>query len=83
MEGMPFTERNASANVMSIVISSLNPFTNYSVKMAASTVIGQGIFSSEVAFRTNESGIVQPWVTWLSNNGVMPFNGRRTTVLYA
>lgn len=63
MEGMPFTERNVSANVMSIVISSLNPFTIYGVKMAASTVIGQGIFSSEVTFRTNEAGIVQPLVT--------------------
>ena len=47
---------STSAMVTSITIPSLTPFTIYRVRMAASTVVGQGAFSSEVIIRTNESG---------------------------
>ena len=70
-EGVPFDERNVSANITSMVISSLNPFVTYSVKMAASTAVGQGVFSSEATFRTNESGILQSLQTLLCDNALL------------
>lgn len=46
-----------NALLTSFTIPSLTPFTTYGVRMAASTVVGQGAFSSEVTIRTNESGM--------------------------
>ena len=37
------------------VVESLTPYTNYTIKMAASTSVGRGGFGPEVTVETNES----------------------------
>ena len=41
------------------VVESLTPYTNYSIKMAASTSVGRGEFGPNVTVQTNESGKLQ------------------------
>ena len=41
------------------VVESLTPYTNYSIKMAASTSVGQGGFGPNVTVQTNESSKAQ------------------------
>ena len=51
-----FTNTVVGAADRSAVISPLTPFTNYTIKMAASTSVGRGSFGDEVTVQTNESG---------------------------
>ena len=58
MEGgmdMSFTEIVMDAANRTAVVTSLTPYTNYTLKMAASTSVGQGEFGPEVIVQTNES----------------------------
>ena len=41
------------------VVESLTPYTNYSIKMAASTSVGRGEFGPEVTVQTDESSEAQ------------------------
>ena len=45
------------------VVESLTPYTNYTIKMAASTSVGRGDFGPEMTVQTNESSEapVIPW----------------------
>ncbi len=59
MEGgmdMSFNESVVDATNRMHVVESLTPYTNYSIKMAASTSVGRGEFGPEVTVQTNESG---------------------------
>ena len=40
---------------LTAVVTPLTPYTNYTIKMAASTSVGQGEFGREVTVQTNES----------------------------
>ena len=53
---MSFNESVVDAANRMHVVESLTPYTNYSIKMAASTSIGRGEFGPEVTVQTNESG---------------------------
>ena len=54
-----FTNTVVGAADRSAVISPLTPFTNYTIKMAASTSVGRGSFGDEVTVQTNEAGTVR------------------------
>ena len=53
---MTIIETVVGAANSSAVISPLTPFTNYTIKMAASTSVGHGEFGPEMIIQTNESG---------------------------
>ena len=58
MEGrmdMSFIEIVVDAANLTDVVTPLTPYTNYTIKMAASTSVGQGDFGPEVTVQTNES----------------------------
>ena len=55
MEGGSFIEVVVDAANRTAVVTPLTPFTNYTIKMAASTSVGRGDFGQEVTIRTNES----------------------------
>ena len=62
MEGetdMSFNEIVVDAASLMHVVESLTPYTNYSVKMAASTSVGRGDFGPEMTVQTNESSEAQ------------------------
>ena len=52
---MSITETVVDAANSSAVISPLTPFTNYTIKMAASTSVGQGSFGPVMIIPTDES----------------------------
>ena len=52
---MNFIEIVVDAANLTDVVTPLTPYTNYTIKMAASTSIGQGDFGPEVTVQTNES----------------------------
>ena len=59
MEGetdMSFNEIVVDAANLTDVVEPLTPYTNYSIKMAASTSVGRGGFGPNVTVQTNESG---------------------------
>ena len=59
MEGetdMSFNESVVDAPNLMYVVESLTPYTNYTIKMAASTSVGRGDFGPNVIVQTNESG---------------------------
>ncbi len=59
MEGgmdMTFTELLVPAASSTALVSRLTPYTNYTIKMAASTSAGRGEFGPEVAVLTSEAG---------------------------
>ena len=59
MEGetdMSFNEIVVDAPNRMHVVESLTPYTNYTIKMAASTSVGRGNFGPEMTAQTNESG---------------------------
>ena len=58
MEGgmdMSFNESVVNAPNLTDVVESLTPYTNYTIKMAASTSVGRGGFGPNVTVQTNES----------------------------
>ena len=58
MEGrmdMNFNDTVVDAANLTAVVTPLTPYTNYTIKMAASTSVGRGDFGPEVTARTNES----------------------------
>ena len=58
MEGgmdMSFNETVVDAASRTAVVTSLTPYTNYTIKMAASTSVGRGEFGPNVTVQTNES----------------------------
>ena len=58
MEGrmdMSFIEIVVDAANLTAVVTPLTPYTNYTIKMAASTSVGLGEFGQEVTVQTNES----------------------------
>ena len=58
MEGrmdMSFIEIVVDAANLTAVVTPLTPYTNYTIKMAASTSVGRGVFGREVTVQTNES----------------------------
>ena len=58
MEGetdMSFNESVVDAANLMDVVESLTPYTNYTIKMAASTSVGRGEFGPNVTVLTNES----------------------------
>ena len=62
MEGrtdMSFNEIIVDAPNLMDVVEPLTPYTNYSIKMAASTSVGQGGFGPNVTVQTNESSEAQ------------------------
>ena len=60
MEGcMCFNEIVVDAANRMHVVESLTPYTNYSIKMAASTSVGRGEFGPEVTVQTDESSEAQ------------------------
>ena len=62
MEGgmnMNFTEMVVDAASLTAVVTPLTPYTNYTVKMAASTSVGRGEFGPEMTVQTNESSKAQ------------------------
>ena len=54
-----FTELVVPGSNRTAVISQLTPYTIYTIKMAASTSAGRGVFGTEVQVLTNESGNTQ------------------------
>ena len=56
MEGGSFIEVAVDAANRTAVVTPLTPFTNYTIKMAASTSVGRGEFGLEEKVRTDESG---------------------------
>ena len=59
MEGgrdMSFSESVVEAPNRMHVVEPLTPYTNYTIKMAASTSVGRGEFGPNVTVQTNESG---------------------------
>ena len=59
MEGetdMSFNESVVNGTSLLDVVESLTPYTNYTIKMAASTSVGRGDFGPNVIVQTNESG---------------------------
>ena len=62
MEGgmdMSFSESVVDAANRMHVVDSLTPYTNYTIKMAASTSVGRGQFGPEMTVQTNESSKLQ------------------------
>ena len=60
MEGgvdMTFTELVVPAASRTATLPRLTPYTNYTIKMAASTSAGRGEFGPEVAVLTSEAGM--------------------------
>ena len=60
MEGgadMNFAELVVPAANRTTVVSQLTPYTNYTIKIAASTSAGQGGFGPEVTAQTSEAGM--------------------------
>ena len=58
MEGgmdMNFNESVVDAANLTAVVTSLTPYTNYTIKMAASTSVGLGEFGPVMTVQTNES----------------------------
>ena len=58
MEGgmnMNFTEMVVDAANLTAVVTPLTPYTNYTLKMAASTSVGRGEFGPNMTVQTNES----------------------------
>ena len=58
MEGrmdMSFIEIVVDAANLTAVVTPLTPYTNYTIKMAASTSVGRGEFGPEMTVQTNES----------------------------
>ena len=58
MEGgmdINFTKMVMDAANLTAVVTPLAPYTNYTIKMAASTSVGQGEFGREVTVQTSES----------------------------
>ena len=55
MMNMSFNETAVDAANLTAVVTPLTPYTNYTIKMAASTSVGQGEFGREVPVQTNES----------------------------
>ena len=58
MEGgmdMSFIEIVVDAASLTAVVTPLTPYTNYTIKMAASTSVGRGEFGPEMTVQTNES----------------------------
>ena len=53
--GMSFNESVVNGTSLMHVVASLTPYTNYSIKMAASTSVGRGDFGPNVTVQTNES----------------------------
>ena len=56
MEGEIVNESVVDAANRMHVVGSLTPYTNYTIKMAASTSVGRGGFGPNVTVQTNESG---------------------------
>ena len=52
---MSFSEIVVDDTRLMHVVESLTPYTNYSIKMAASTLVGRGDFGPEVTVQTDES----------------------------
>ena len=65
---MSFNELVVPAANPSVVVSQLTPYTNYTIKMAASTSVGRGEFGPEVTVQTSEAGTVRIYDLrkWLS-----------------
>ena len=59
MEGEIVSEFVVDAANRMHVVESLTPYTNYTIKMAASTSVGCGEFGPNVTIQTNESGKLQ------------------------
>ena len=62
MEGgmdMNITEMVVGAASLTAVVTPLTPYTNYTIKMAASTSVGRGEFGPEMTVQTNESSKAQ------------------------
>ena len=62
MEGetdMSFNEIVVDAANRMHVVESLTPYTNYSIKTAASTSVGRGEFGPEMTVQTDESSEAQ------------------------
>ena len=62
MEGrmdMSFVKLVVPAANLTAVVSPLIPYTNYTIKMAASTSVGRGEFGPEVTVQTSEAGMTQ------------------------
>ena len=62
MEGgmdMSFSEVVVDDTRLMHVVESLTPYTNYTIKMAASTSVGWGEFGPEMTVQTNESSKLQ------------------------
>ena len=59
MEGRTVNEIVVDAANRMDVVESLTPYTNYTIKMAASTSVGRGEFGPNVTILTNESGKLQ------------------------
>ena len=55
MDGGSFIEIVVDAANRTAVVTALTPFTNYTIKMAASTSVGRGPFGREMTVQTNES----------------------------
>ena len=55
MEGGTDSEIVVDATNLTTVVELLAPYTNYTIKMAASTSVGRGGFGPNVTFQTNES----------------------------
>ena len=58
MEGrmdMSFIEIVVDAANLTAVVTPLTPYTNYTLKMAASTSVGRGEFGPNMTVQTNES----------------------------
>ena len=59
MEGETVSEIVVDAANLTTVVESLTPYTNYTIKMAASTSVGCGEFGPNVTVQTNESSEAQ------------------------
>ena len=59
MEGGTVSESVVDAANRMHVVESLTPYTNYTIKMAASTSVGQGDFGPEMTVQTDESSEAQ------------------------
>ena len=63
---MNFTEMVVDAANLTAVVTPLTPYTNYTLKMAASTSVGRGEFGPEMTVQTNESSkLLTKMNSWL------------------
>ena len=50
--------RNVSGTEMSVVLTNLEEFVNYSISVRAYTSVGEGPYSDEIREKTNTDGII-------------------------